>query len=87
MNITDQHIRLLERIPLIKQFNGIRVSVFIDFAPTKSFIGLDYAPTTGTIIALTLNIGFLSVGLRFRYLFFSPTPHDTNLESRYKVRW
>ena len=36
---------------------------------------------------IRLSSGFLSVGLRFRYLFFSPAPHDANLESRYKVRW
>ena len=32
-------------------------------------------------------IRFLSVRLRFRYPFFSPAPHDTNLGSRYGVRW
>ncbi|MBQ5761203.1 MAG: hypothetical protein IIW02_00125, partial [Clostridia bacterium] len=26
------------------------------------------------------------VGLRFRYPFFSPTPHDANLGSHYRVR-
>lgn len=34
-----------------------------------------------------LIIRFLSVGLRFRYLFFSPAPHNANLESRLQVRW
>ena len=33
-----------------------------------------------------LNISFLFVVLRFRYLFFSPAPRDANLESRYRVR-
>ena len=31
-------------------------------------------------------IRFLFVRLRFRYPFFSPTPHDANLGSRYGVR-
>ena len=35
----------------------------------------------------SLGIRFLSVRLRFRYPFFSPAPHDTNLGSRYRVRW
>jgi len=35
-----------------------------------------YAPT----------IRFLSVGPRFRYCFFSPTPRDVKLASRYRVR-
>jgi len=35
----------------------------------------------------TPSIRFLSVRLRFRYPFFSPVPHDTNLGSRYGVRW
>ena len=34
----------------------------------------------------TPYIRFLSVRLRFRYPFFSPVPHDTNLGSRYGVR-
>ena len=33
-----------------------------------------------------LHIQFLSVGPRFRYCFFSPAPHGTNLASRYGVR-
>ena len=32
-------------------------------------------------------IRFLFVRLRFRYPFFSPTPRDVNLGSRYGVRW
>jgi len=34
----------------------------------------------------TPYIRFLSVRLRFRYPFFSPVPHNTNLGSRYGVR-
>ena len=34
----------------------------------------------------TPYIRFLFVRLRFRYPFFSPTPHDVNLGSRYGVR-
>ena len=34
-----------------------------------------------------LGIRFLFVRLRFCYCFFSPTPHDVNLASRYRVRW
>jgi len=30
---------------------------------------------------------FLSVRPRFRYPFFSPVPHGSNLGSRYRVRW
>ena len=33
-----------------------------------------------------LNIRFLFVRLRFRYPFFSPTPRDVNLGSRFGVR-
>ena len=33
-----------------------------------------------------LHIQFLSVGPRFRYCFFSPAPHGTDLASRYGVR-
>ena len=36
---------------------------------------------------IRLTIRFLSVEPRFRYYFFSPTPHDVNLASRYRVRW
>ena len=35
---------------------------------------------------MRLNIQFLSVGPRFRYCFFSPTPHDAILASRFGVR-
>ena len=34
----------------------------------------------------TPYIRFLFVRLQFRYPFFSPTPHDVNLGSRYEVR-
>ena len=47
---------------------------------------LDFA-TLGPLIRHTsLGIRFLFVRLRFRYPFFSPTPHDINLGNRFKVR-
>ena len=47
---------------------------------------LDFAVFSQFIRLLRLVIGFLSVGPRFRYGFFSPVPHDTKLASRYRVR-
>ena len=47
----------------------------------------DFTASCQLIRLLRLNIGFLCVGPRFRYDFFSPVPHDTKLASRYRVRW
>jgi len=47
---------------------------------------LDFTAFGQFIRQMRLNIKFLSVGLRFRYPFFSPTPHDANLGSRFRVR-
>jgi hypothetical protein len=47
---------------------------------------LDFAAFGQLIRHMRLNIGFLFVRLRFRYLFLSPVPLDTNLESRFGVR-
>lgn len=66
--------------------------VFFPRLPSQ-FTHMGYGYLSGFTISsqltrhIRLIIRFLSVGLRFRYLFFSPVPHDTNLESRYKVRW
>ena len=47
---------------------------------------LDFAASCQLILRKRLNIRFLSVRLQFRYPFFSPTPHDANLGSRFGVR-
>ena len=47
---------------------------------------LDFTARGRLILLLRLNIGFLFVGSRFRYGFFSPVPHGTKLASRYWVR-
>ena len=47
----------------------------------------DFDASCHLIRLIRLTIRFLSVEPRFRYCFFSPTPHDVNLASRYRVRW
>ena len=47
---------------------------------------LDFAASCQLIRLLRLGIGFLFVGPRFRYGFFSPTPHGVKLASCYRVR-
>ena len=46
----------------------------------------DYDALSHLIRLIRLTIRFLSVEPRFRYCFLSPTPHDVNLASRYRVR-
>ena len=66
-------------------------SVFFPRLPSRS-TPMGYGYLSGFVVLSQLThhkrlvIRFLSVGLRFRYLFFSPIPHDINLESRFKVR-
>ena len=66
-------------------------SVFFPRLPSR-FTSMGYGCLWGFVAFCQLTrhkrlvIGFLFVGLRFCYLFFSPVPHDTNLESRYQVR-
>ena len=47
---------------------------------------LDFVTLSPLILRIRLGIKFLFVRLRFRYPFFSPTPHDINLGNRFKVR-
>ena len=47
---------------------------------------LDFVTFGPLILRMRLGIKFLFVGLRFRYPFFSPAPHGTNLGSRFRVR-
>lgn len=47
---------------------------------------LDFVTFGPLILRMRLGIKFLFVRLRFRYPFFSPTPHDINLGNRFKVR-
>ena len=47
----------------------------------------DFDVYSHLIRLIRLTIRFLFVEPRFRYCFFSPTPHDVNLASRYRVRW
>ena len=46
----------------------------------------DFAAFGQLIRLLRLVIGFLFVGPRFRYGFFSPPPHGVKLANRYRVR-
>jgi len=48
---------------------------------------LDFTAFCQLIHLLRLAIGFLFVGPRFRYGFFSPALHSAKLASRYWVRW
>ena len=48
---------------------------------------LDFTAFCQLIRLLRLGIGFLFVGPRFRYGFFSPAPHGAKLASCYRVRW
>ena len=47
---------------------------------------LDFVTLSPLILRIRLGIKFLFVRLRFRYPFFSPAPHGTNLGSRFRVR-
>ena len=47
---------------------------------------LDFVTFGPLIRRMRLGIRFLFVRLRFRYCFFSSTPHDVNLASHYGVR-
>ena len=47
---------------------------------------LDFVTLCPLIRRLRLSIGFLFVGLRFRYPFLSPAPRSANLGSRFGVR-
>jgi len=47
---------------------------------------LDFTTFSQLIRHTSLGIRFLFVRLRFRYCFFSPTPHGVKLASRYGVR-
>ena len=47
---------------------------------------LDFVTLGPLIRRIRLSIGFLFVGLRFRYPFLSPAPRDANLGSRFGVR-
>ena len=66
---------------------GLSVQFIADLELGNSGIRLDrFAALCQLTRHIRLIIRFLSVGLRFRYPFFSPVPHDTNLGNRYKVR-
>ena len=47
---------------------------------------LDFVTLGPLIRRIRLSIGFLFVGLRFRYPFLSPAPRSANLGSRFGVR-
>ena len=47
---------------------------------------LDFVTFGPLILRMRLGIKFLFVRMRFRYPFFSPTSHNMNLGSRYRVR-
>ena len=69
---------------------GISLSVFPRlpawFTHASYVLLLDFTACGQLIPHMSLSIRFLSVRLRFRYCFFSPTPHDVNLASCYRVR-
>ena len=58
----------------------------LDLHMRITFAFLDFVTFGPLILRMRLGIKFLFVRLRFRYPFFSPTPHDINLGNRFKVR-
>lgn len=56
------------------------------FTPLSYVCLWDFTAYSQLIRQCRLIIGFLFVGSRFRYGFFSPVPHDAKLASRYRVR-
>ena len=54
------------------------VTLTLTAALMYSFLALGFSPD---ILAMAENMS-----IRFRYPFFSPTPHDVNLGSRFGVR-
>lgn len=71
--------------------HGISPCSFLVYPPnlrtwvTTAFLG--FVASGQLTRHVRLCIRFLFVGLRFRYPFLSPAPHDANLGSRFKVRW
>ena len=88
--LTSHSSLLLRRVSSSVRPHGINLPVFPRlpawFTPTGYGCLLDFAAFSQLIRRKRLNIRFLFVRLRFRYPFFSPTPRDVNLGSRYGVR-
>ena len=85
----SQFVVTTDRAPSVRP-HGISPEPFPVYSPdlrievTVAF--LDFDALCHLIRSIRLNIRFLSVEPRFRYCFFSPASHDTNLASRYRVR-
>ena len=86
----SQFVVTTDRAPPVRP-HGISPEPFPVYSPdlrikvTVAF--WDFDASSHLIRLIRLTIRFLSVEPRFRYCFFSPTPHDVNLASRYRVRW
>ncbi len=89
-SLLTSHSSLLLQIPLPVRPHGISRQSFLVYLPNLPNIGygclLDFTTFCQLIRYVGLTIRFLFVRLRFRYCFFSPTPHDVKLASRSGVR-
>ena len=85
----SQFVVTTDRAPSVRP-HGISPEPFPVYSPdlrievTIAF--LDFDALCHLIRSIRLDIRFLSVEPRFRYCFFSPVPHDTNLANCFKVR-
>ena len=85
----SQFVITTDRAPPVRP-HGISPEPFPVYSPdlrikvTVAFWDFDACGHLIHLIRLTIR--FLFVEPRFRYCFFSPVPHDTNLASRFKVR-
>ena len=86
----SQFVITTDRAPPVRP-HGISPEPFPVYSPDLrikvTVADLDFDAFCHLIRLIRLTIRFLSVEPRFRYCFFSPTPRDVNLASRYRVRW
>ncbi len=87
--LTSHSSLLLQISPSVRPHRISRQS-FLVYLPNLPTIGygclLDFTTFSQLIRYVGLSIRFLFVRLRFRYCFFSPTPHGVKLASCYGVR-
>ena len=88
--LTSRSLLLLRLMEPPVSLHGISLPVFPRlpawFTPAGYDCLFDFDVYSQLIRRKRLNIRFLFVRLRFRYPFFSPTPRDVNLGSRFGVR-
>ena len=74
----------------VRETSRDKPSVFPRLPPQFTHAGygclLGFVTSSPLIRRIRLSIGFLSVRLRFRYPFLSPTPRGASLGSRFGVR-